>query len=68
MGLGRDESIRRMAGATLECLEILEMMRRALAGFQERGLVASKELPLLRHLIAVALDDAPVAVPFAAFG
>lgn len=67
MGLGVDESVRRMEGATLECLEILEVMRQALPMLERRGLPASRDLPLLVHLIDVALDDAPVAMPFEHF-
>jgi glycerol-3-phosphate dehydrogenase (NAD(P)+) len=42
-------------------------MREALAGFEAHGQVAPDELPLLRHMIAVALDSAPIDVPFERF-
>jgi hypothetical protein len=29
--------------------------------------VREGQLPLLEHMIAVALDDAPIAMPFSAF-
>ncbi len=64
MGLGVAESIRRMEGATLECLEILGVMEQALPGLKSR---TPGEFPLLRHMIAVALHDEPVAMPFSAF-
>ena len=32
-----------------------------------RGELEARELPLLRQLIAVALDGAPIEMPFAAF-
>ncbi|HEY6725057.1 MAG TPA: hypothetical protein VI197_13565 [Polyangiaceae bacterium] len=67
MGLGVEESIRRMEGATLECLEILGVLRRALPALKAAGAVREGQLPLLEHMMAVALDDAPVAMPFAAF-
>jgi len=67
MGLGVEESVRRMEGATLECLEILGVLRRALPALQASGAIRTGQLPLLEHMIAVALDDAPVAMPFGAF-
>lgn len=67
MGLGVEESVRRMHGATLECLEILGVLRRALPGLKAQGAVREGQLPLLEHMLAVALDDAPVAMPFNAF-
>lgn len=64
LGIGRDAAIERMAGATLESLEILAVMRKAWEGLQAKGRLGDRELPLLRHLAAVALDDAPVAPPY----
>jgi glycerol-3-phosphate dehydrogenase (NAD(P)+) len=63
LGLPVAEAIERMAGATLECLEILEVMRRALPGLG----IGAAELPLLSHLCEVALDGAPVALPLSRF-
>jgi len=67
LGVGSSEAISRMEGATLECLEILQVMRSALSGYEARGELGARELPLLRHLMSVALDDEPVRVPFGAF-
>jgi glycerol-3-phosphate dehydrogenase (NAD(P)+) len=67
MGLGVQESIRRMEGATLECLEILTVLERALPALKAAGSVRDEQLPLLEHMIGVALHDAPVAMPFDAF-
>lgn len=64
LGLGRDAAIERMDGATLECLDILRVMRAAAPSLAARGAGA---LPLLAHLAEVALDDAPVELPFARF-
>jgi glycerol-3-phosphate dehydrogenase (NAD(P)+) len=63
LGLGVDQAVARMEGATLECLEILQILREALPDLPERG----ASLPLLQHLMEVALDGAPVAVPFDRF-
>lgn len=67
MGLGVEGSVARMEGATLECLEILDVMRRALPAYEGRGEILTDELSLLRQLMAVALDGAPVEMPFGRF-
>jgi glycerol-3-phosphate dehydrogenase (NAD(P)+) len=67
LGVGLSEAVARMEGATLECLEILQVMRAALSGYEARGELGARELPLLRHLMSVALDDEAVRVPFGAF-
>ncbi len=66
-GLSREQAIEKMEGATLECLEILEQLRKALASWEKAGRLARGELPLLRHMQAVALDGAAVAPPYAEF-
>ncbi|MBN1606891.1 MAG: hypothetical protein JW940_09680 [Polyangiaceae bacterium] len=65
LGLGRDEAVARMQGATLESLEILRVMRAAMA--DAPGRLTPRELPLLAHLAEVALDDMPVRLPFDRF-
>jgi glycerol-3-phosphate dehydrogenase (NAD(P)+) len=67
LGLGTKEAVERMAGATLECLDILQVMRRALPVLEEQGTLSPDELPLLRHLAEVALDGKAPAVPFQNF-
>jgi glycerol-3-phosphate dehydrogenase (NAD(P)+) len=67
LGLGVAESVRRMQGATLECLEILQVMRSAIRDWEASGVLGARELPLLRHMAEVALDDAPISMPFDAF-
>jgi glycerol-3-phosphate dehydrogenase (NAD(P)+) len=67
MGLGIDEAVRRMEGATLECLDILGVLAEALPVLEGRGLVRRSELPLLVHLTEVALEGRPVEVPFDRF-
>ena len=67
--LGRGHSLARavelMAGATLECLEILRVMDAYLA--RPSSSPRREALPLLAHLIDVALKGAPVDVPFGSF-
>ena len=67
LGLGREEAVRRMQGATLECLDILAVMRKALPALETQGQLRPDELPLLRHMAEVALDDAPIEMPFKRF-
>ncbi len=66
-GLGRQKAIEAMAGATLECLEILRTMRGALARWRAEGLLGAHELPLLEHMAEVALDDVAADMPFERF-
>src|SRR5450432_3933326 len=54
-GLGRDAAIAAMNGATLECLEILDTLRVGLAFLQRAGQLEAGGLPLLDHMLEVAL-------------
>lgn len=66
-GIGLAKAVEAMDGATLECLEILRTMREATARFERDGKLRAGELPLLDHMTRVALDDAPVEMPFSRF-
>ena len=66
LGLTVPEAVEQMRGATLECLDIVRVVREALPTLEQQG-VAATELPLMRHMAAVVLDGAPVEMPFAAF-
>lgn len=66
-GLNREQAIEKMAGATLECLEIIAVMREASRGLIEAGELAPGSLPLLDHMAEVVIDDRPVDLPFAKF-
>jgi glycerol-3-phosphate dehydrogenase (NAD(P)+) len=67
LGFGHSaaEALHLMHGATLECLEVLAVLDRFLARPDAR--LGRAELPLLWHLIEVALHGHPVAMPFAEF-
>jgi glycerol-3-phosphate dehydrogenase (NAD(P)+) len=65
-GIGLAQARAALPGVTLECLEILDVMRRARSGLTRRGL-AFDALPLLEALQAMALDDAPVRLPLDRF-
>jgi glycerol-3-phosphate dehydrogenase (NAD(P)+) len=64
--LGRGHSAARarelMMGATLECLDVLAVLERALDSGALGGL-GRAQLPLLSHLIALGLHDAPLDMP-----
>jgi glycerol-3-phosphate dehydrogenase (NAD(P)+) len=66
-GLGRAGAIAAMNGATLECLEILETLRTGLSALQAAGQLGRRDLPLLDHMLEVALDDRPVQIPYQRF-
>ena len=68
LGLGYSvpEAISRMEGATLECLEVLAVLRTAFTE-DATGRLRADDFPLLRHLGAVAFDGHPVDVPFESF-
>lgn len=67
LGLSPAEAVAKMDGATLECLDVLRVLREALPVLEARGELRRSRVPLLDHLAAVALDGAPVDVPFDAF-
>ena len=67
LGLSVAEAIERMEGATLECLDILRVMREALPELDRQQELKPDWFPLLNHLVEVALDGAPVDMPFSRF-
>jgi glycerol-3-phosphate dehydrogenase (NAD(P)+) len=60
-------ALERMQGVTLECREILSVIRAALPLLEARKQLLHRAVPLLTHLASVALDGAPVAIPFERF-
>ncbi len=67
LGIGRDQAVEQMQGATLECLEILSTLRRALKAFVASGRIGAGAFPLAEHLAAVALDGDAIEMPFERF-
>ena len=65
-GYSASEAREQMAGATLECLDVLAVLERALARDALGGL-SRRDLPLLAHLIDLGLHDAPLDLPLAEF-
>jgi glycerol-3-phosphate dehydrogenase (NAD(P)+) len=66
LGLSREKAIEAMEGATLECLEILAVMETAWKS-GALGALSERDIPLLHHLIEVALHGAPVHLPLERF-
>jgi len=63
-GLAYAEALREMAGETLEGIYVVQQMARALPVWEEGGSLGRDELPLMRLLIRVVTEGAPVRIPF----
>jgi glycerol-3-phosphate dehydrogenase (NAD(P)+) len=64
LGLNRDDAIEAMQGATLESVDVLEILDAALAEFRRRGELKPADLPLLTHLTDIVVRGAGLDVPF----
>ena len=62
MGHTYSEACEIMAGETLESVEIVRQMGRALPGLVARGRLGAEELPLLRGLVEVVCQGRPIEV------
>lgn len=69
LGLGHTYAEARaiMAGETLESVEIIRNMARALPGLEASGAIDPAELPLLRALIGIVAHGQPVDLPLDVF-
>ncbi len=67
LGLSIKEAVEAMEGATLESLDVLKVLDEAIPVLEERGDLGAAELPLLRHLCAIATAGAAADVPFERF-
>lgn len=63
-GLTYTEAVLQMAGETLEGVYIVKQMGQVLPAWERQGLIGRDELPLLRMLIRVIVDEARVDIPF----
>jgi glycerol-3-phosphate dehydrogenase (NAD(P)+) len=66
-GLTYTQAVLEMAGETLEGAYVIRQLAAALPGWEAQGLLGKEELPLLRMLCRVIVEDAPVDVPFETF-
>ena len=67
LGLDLEEAIEKMAGATLEALDIIRVIDSALPVLEAGGRLGGDELPLMRHLCDMVVRGECVGVPFASF-
>lgn len=67
LGLSLEEAVKEMQGATLESLDILQVMAQALPRLEAQGRVQPEELPLLRHLLGIVTQGQRVQMPFERF-
>ena len=66
-GLTFTEALAQMPGVTLEGVAAIKVIGGAFERLTERGVLASDQFPLLRHLHAVVAKDATVDVPWKTF-
>jgi glycerol-3-phosphate dehydrogenase (NAD(P)+) len=66
-GLPYPEARQIMAGETLESVEIIRRVGRALPELERRGLVQANQFPLLRHLYRIIHEGEKVQIPWEAF-
>ena len=61
-GLTYPEAVSEMAGETLEGAYIVQQLAKALPVWEARGLIGRDELPLMRMLIRVITESAPLRI------
>jgi glycerol-3-phosphate dehydrogenase (NAD(P)+) len=66
-GLSFAEARERLAGETLESVEIISRVARALPKLEKRGLVRMEDFPLLLHLDAILNRGETVRIPWETF-
>ncbi len=66
-GLSFAEARRQLAGETLESVEIITRVARALPKLEARGLARPGDFPLLGHLDQILNHGAPVDIPWDRF-
>jgi glycerol-3-phosphate dehydrogenase (NAD(P)+) len=63
-GLTYSQAVHEMAGETLEGAYVVRQLAQVLPAWEERGLIGRQDLPLLRMLCRVIVEDAPAEIPF----
>jgi len=66
-GLPYPEARQIMAGETLESVEIITRVGRALLKLEAGGLIRAGEFPLMQHLYRIVLEGEKVKIPWEAF-
>ena len=66
-GYTYSEACQKLEGVTLESVDIVKSMARVLPLWEAEGRLGPRELPLLRMLIDVIVDEKPVCLPIQDF-
>lgn len=66
-GLSYPEALQQMTGETLESVEIITRIGRALPVLETRGIIRPDEFPLMRHLYRILYHGASVEFPWESF-
>lgn len=66
-GIPYEQAEQILAGVTLESVQIIREMAKAVHSWQSQGRIGPADLPLLRTLIAVIVDGKPTTFPFSDF-
>jgi len=66
-GYTYSEACQKLEGVTLESVDIVKSMARVLPFWEAEGRLGPRELPLLRMLIDVIVDEKPVCLPIQDF-
>jgi glycerol-3-phosphate dehydrogenase (NAD(P)+) len=66
-GLTYSQAVGEMAGETLEGAWVVSQVYKILPGWEARGLIGPRDLPLMRLLGRVVTQEAPVEIPFDEF-
>lgn len=66
-GLRLEQALQQLSGVTLESVDILRVMARALPALVKDGRLSQKEVPLLQHLCQIVEEGSEVRLPLEAF-
>ena len=67
LGLTLEAAVEKMAGATLECLDIIRVLSEALPTLVRTGQLDPAAIPLCRHLCEIVVERTRADVPFESF-
>ena len=67
LGLKLEQAVEKMAGATLECLDIIRVLAEAIPALEAAGRLGPDDIPLCRHLCEIVIERTQAQVPFDSF-
>ncbi len=62
-GMSYSQAREELAGVTLEGAYVLQQLNRTIPHWEEKGILSSRELPLLRWLCRIVTEDMPAEIP-----